>query len=73
MIADGHQFLRETEEQWDVIISDSTDPIGPGETLFTSDFYQLCHDRLTPGGVLATQNGVPFLQADELQRSAAAA
>jgi spermidine synthase len=49
-----------------VILVDSTDPIGPGEVLFTDTFYGRARARLTPGGILVTQNGVPFLQPGEL-------
>jgi spermidine synthase len=53
-----------------VIISDSTDPIGPGQALFQEDFYTACKRCLTPGGILVTQNGVPFLQLDEVGTTA---
>lgn len=65
-IADGIAFMAEAGEGYDVIIIDSTDPIGPGEVLFTEDFYASCKARLRPGGILVTQNGVPFLQGVEL-------
>lgn len=68
-IADGARFVAETPERFDLIIVDSTDPIGPGAVLFTAEFYAACHGALTPGGVLVTQNGVPFTQADELRQS----
>ena len=51
----------------DVIIVDSTDPAGPGEVLFTDAFYQDCVRILSPHGILVTQCGVPFMQADELR------
>lgn len=66
VIADGCRFVAETEERFDVVIVDSTDPHGPGAVLFTAEFYADCKRCLTPGGVLVTQNGVPFLQPDEL-------
>ncbi len=66
VIADGARFVAETAARFDVIIVDSTDPIGPGEVLFTEAFYRNCHRSLTPGGVLVNQNGVPFMQADEV-------
>lgn len=65
-IADGAAFLRDTERQFDVIIVDSTDPVGPGEVLFTNSFYGHARRALSPGGILVTQNGVPFLQGGEL-------
>ncbi|WP_172294913.1 polyamine aminopropyltransferase [Pseudoruegeria sp. HB172150] len=66
VIADGAQFIRETEGGFDVIIVDSTDPIGPGEVLFTDSFYGHAKRAMAPGGIIVTQNGVPFLQGDEL-------
>jgi len=66
VIADGARFVAETAERFDVVIVDSTDPVGPGEVLFTERFYRDCHRVLTPGGVLVNQNGVPFMQADEV-------
>lgn len=66
VIADGMNFVRDTKKRFDVIISDSTDPVGPGEVLFTNDFYGQCKRILNPGGVMATQNGVPFFQIDEV-------
>ncbi|MCW8915297.1 MAG: polyamine aminopropyltransferase [Magnetovibrio sp.] len=66
VIADGVKFVAETDKRFDVIIVDSTDPIGPGEVLFTESFYADCHRCLKDGGVLVTQNGVPFYQGDEV-------
>jgi spermidine synthase len=65
VIDDGVDFVNRTGERYDVIISDSTDPIGPGESLFTDTFYGGCRRILAPGGVIATQNGVPFMQPEE--------
>ncbi len=66
VIADGAEFVKRDGDGYDVIIVDSTDPIGPGEVLFTDTFYGHAKRRLNPGGILVTQNGVPFLQGDEL-------
>ena len=66
VIDDGAAFMRDTTDRFDVIIVDSTDPIGPGEVLFTDTFYGHAKRALTPGGILVTQNGVPFMQGDEL-------
>jgi spermidine synthase len=67
---DGLNFVKTTAEQFDVIIVDSTDPIGPGETLFRREFYSACKRCLLPGGVLVTQNGVVFMQPDEVLTTA---
>ena len=66
VINDGAVFMRETEQTYDVIIVDSTDPIGPGEVLFTDTFDGHAQRALTENGILVTQNGVPFMQGDEL-------
>lgn len=71
VIADGTKFVAETDERFDVIMVDSTDPIGPGAVLFTKEFYTDCRRSLKPGGLLVTQNGLPFLQAGELKQSVA--
>ena len=70
VIDDGMRFVATTEEKFDVIISDSTDPIGPGEVLFSENFYQACRRCLNDGGILVTQNGTPFMQLSEVQTTA---
>lgn len=70
VINDGAAFVRDCEEKFDVIISDSTDPIGPGESLFTSDFYSNCKKCLNDGGIMVTQNGVAYMQLDEVTTTA---
>ncbi|MBE9552802.1 MAG: polyamine aminopropyltransferase [Proteobacteria bacterium] len=72
VIADGAKFVAETDERFDVAIIDSTDPIGPAEVLFTEAFYGNVKRCLNEGGIVATQNGVPFLQGDELTSTLAA-
>ena len=69
VINDGREFARTSDERFDVIIIDSTDPVGPGEVLFTSEFYADCRRLLNDGGVLVTQNGVPYFQAEELKNT----
>jgi spermidine synthase len=66
VINDGAKYVAETPDRFDVIIVDSTDPMGPGEVLFTETFYKNCRRCLNEGGVLVNQNGVPFMQPDEL-------
>jgi len=70
VIDDGANFVRTCTEKFDVIISDSTDPIGPGDVLFTSDFYENCKNCLAEDGILVTQNGVAFMQLDEVTTTA---
>src|SRR3954469_4986439 len=66
VIADGMKYVAATDLRFDVIIVDSTDPQGPGAVLFTKEFYAACKRCMAAGGVMVTQNGVPFLQPDEL-------
>ncbi len=54
---------------FDVVIIDSTDPVGVGEALFTDAFYADCARILTPDGLVVNQCGVPFMQPDELRET----
>ncbi|MGY6411360.1 MAG: polyamine aminopropyltransferase [Alkalilacustris sp.] len=69
VIDDGAAFMARPGDLFDVILVDSTDPQGPGEVLFTERFYAHARNRLAEGGILVTQNGVPFMQPDELAAS----
>ena len=71
VIADGAKYVGKTDRRFDAIIVDSTDPQGPGKILFSEKFYANCRHCLTKGGVLVTQNGVPFFQQRELVSSIA--
>ena len=72
VIADGAGFVQKPDDKYDVMIVDSTDPIGPGEVLFRETFYRAAKECLAPGGVIVTQNGVPFMQGAELTATMAA-
>src|SRR5690606_40787014 len=52
VIADGKEFVAQCQDTFDVIIADSTDPIGPAEVLFTADFYKDEKTCLNPGGIM---------------------
>jgi spermidine synthase len=66
VIDDGAKYVAKTDRCFDVIIVDSTDPQGPGKILFGEKFYSGCRRCMKKGGVLVTQNGVPFFQNNEL-------
>ena len=66
IIDDGAKYVARTDRRYDVIIVDFTDPMGPGKILFGEKFYAGCKRCLNSGGVLTTQNGVPFFQKNEL-------
>lgn len=69
VIEDAFEFIKREKNRYDVILVDSTDPIGAAEVLFSKTFYELCRQALNPGGVLALQDGVPFLQPEEARGS----
>ncbi len=66
VIADGLKYVAETKEKFDCIIVDSSEPIGPSAVLHTREFFTDCRRALTDGGILVTQNGLPFLFPDHL-------
>ncbi len=72
VVGDGIAHVREAADaSYDVIIVDSTDPIGVGEVLFTDEFYANAARVLRDGGLIVNQCGVPFMQADELRDTSA--
>jgi spermidine synthase len=67
VIADGRKFVAETDERFDAIIVDSSEPIGPSAVLHTPEFFAACKHALKDDGILVTQNGLPFLFPDHLR------
>ena len=61
---DGLKYVRRKEDFYDLIIVDSTDPFGPGEGLFTSEFYGNCYKALTENGILINQHESPYYAED---------
>lgn len=61
---DGLRFVRFKENEYDLIIVDSTDPFGPGEGLFTKEFYGNCYKALKDDGILINQHESPFYPED---------
>lgn len=57
---DGLKFVRTKEDAYDLIIVDSTDPFGPGEGLFTKEFYGNCYKALRADGIMVNQQESPF-------------
>lgn len=61
---DGVKFIRRWENKYDIIIVDSTDPFGPGEGLFTKEFYGSCFKALKDDGIMVNQHESPFYDND---------
>lgn len=60
---DGRKFIKAHKNYFDIIVVDSTDPVGPGKALFQGDFYKSVHEALTDDGIAIFQLG-PFLDFD---------
>jgi len=61
---DGLKYIRKCENKYDLIIVDSTDPFGPGEGLFTKEFYGNCFKALKEDGIMVNQHESPFYDED---------
>jgi len=54
-IGDGFAFMENHKNEFDVIIADTSDPVGPAERLFSEEFYKLVHTALKEDGVASFQ------------------
>ena len=70
-IQDGLKFIRRLSDIYDLIIVDSTDPFGPGEVLFTKEFYGNCYKALREDGIMINQHESPFYsyEANAMKRT----
>ncbi len=68
---DGVEFVKKHKNYYDLILVDSTDPIGPGEGLFTTEFYKNCYAALNDTGILINQHESPYYSKDakEMKRA----
>ena len=66
IVGDAFSFVKDTDLKFDVVIIDSTDPIGPGEKLFSYEFYKNLVQTLNVNAVVSTQGGVPQFQPGEV-------
>lgn len=68
---DGVEFVKKHKDYYDLILVDSTDPIGPGEGLFTTGFYKDCYTALNDRGILINQHESPYYAKDvkEMKRA----
>ena len=67
-VGDGVAFMKELRNEIDIILVDSTDPIGPGEGLFSREFYKDVSLALREGGLMAAQSESPWFEKEALQR-----
>lgn len=71
IVGDGVAFVESHADAFDVIVIDSTDPVGPAEGLFSTGFYQSVRRALRPGGLMTSHCGSPLLMADGWLRTLA--
>uniref|UniRef100_A0A1I7YRW7 Spermidine synthase n=1 Tax=Steinernema glaseri TaxID=37863 RepID=A0A1I7YRW7_9BILA len=67
-IGDGFEFLKAHKNEFDVVITDSSDPVGPAESLFGKSYYQLLKEALRDGGVLSSQGECPWIDLDLVRK-----
>ncbi len=60
--------LKDKKDEFDIILIDSTDPMGPGEGLFTDEFYTNVKNSLKKGGIMVAQSESPFAQAESVRK-----
>jgi spermidine synthase len=66
-VGDGFAYVNKTQADFDLILVDSTDPVGPGQILFSPEFYQSVFKALKPDGIMVNQTESPFAQSSELK------
>lgn len=68
-ICDGFQYMREHKNEFDVIITDSSDPVGPAENLFTESYFELLKAALKPNGVICSQGGTSWVALNHVEQT----
>jgi spermidine synthase len=68
-ICDGFRFVRESTDQYDLIVLDLTDPGGPSTALYTPEFYAACANRLTPSGAMTMHVGSPIAHPSRVRET----
>ncbi|MEN6350470.1 MAG: polyamine aminopropyltransferase [Syntrophomonas sp.] len=64
VIADGIEYIKQHRDCFDIIMVDSTDPVGPAVELFSTGFYQSVFEALKEDGMLVVQSESPFMNED---------
>lgn len=67
IIDDAIEYIKDKKDMFDVILIDSTDPMGPGEGLFTEEFYTNVKNALKDGGIMSAQSESPFANQKEIK------
>src|SRR5574344_263459 len=67
-VEEASEVIRNKKNEYDIILIESTDPMGPGEGLFTEEFYTNVKNSLKKGGILAAQSESPVVNTEEIQK-----
>lgn len=67
-VEDAIEFIKNKKNCYDVVLIDSTDPMGPGEGLFTEEFYTNVKESLKEGGIVVPQSESPFANKNEMRK-----
>ncbi len=68
LVEDAIEYIKNKENEFDVILIDSTDPMGPGEGLFTQEFYTNVKKALKKGGIVCAQSESPVVNKEEIKK-----
>jgi spermidine synthase len=67
VVDDGIEYVKQHKNAFDIILVDSTEPVGPAVQLFSQEFYKSCYDSLKEDGMLVVQSESPFYNADVIK------
>ena len=68
LVQDAIEYIKDKKDEFDIILIDSTDPMGPGEGLFTEEFYTNVKNALKKGGIMVAQSESPFTNKEEIKK-----
>lgn len=68
LVEDAIEYIKDKENEFDIVLIDSTDPMGPGEGLFTKEFYTNVKKALKKGGIVAAQSESPVVNKEEIKK-----
>ncbi|CAH0549662.1 unnamed protein product [Brassicogethes aeneus] len=69
LVCDGFEYMKNHQNEFDVIITDSSDPVGPAENLFTESYFALLKKALKPNGVICSQGGTVWCCLDYIKKT----
>ena len=68
LVEDAIEYIKDKENMFDIVLIDSTDPMGPGEGLFTDEFYTNVKRSMKKGGIMVAQSESPFTNKEEIKK-----